>query len=334
MYRLQLTTTLVLVMFFPPSLSEASSEKQSLSYSISLNKETYLPLEPIIIISKLKNIGTKTIEVNEPSGTAFTVTYDLYKIDQNRRQQTGAKITGEGPLAWLSQIFALKPNEVCESSCELQWQIPSYPPGLSAGQYIIKASYHLDYRRGARFGMKEYDNNVMSSETSFRIVARDTNQDIEYSDFIKGFYYDGGIGLRIPPAEDIQGRSAYYKAKTSTLEAFISKYPNSPYMQLVIDELSIDLSYLKEHKKIANNYLQELKKGTISSGRRERHSCGAADELLRVGDVKGAIDVLSEDDKHQRLIKLKEDLEKGNIPQTFRDAVEEWKKEKDSQTGK
>ncbi len=312
MYRLQIIVTIMILMVTYAS-SQAASSLKNLSYSISPNKDSYLPLEPIIIISKLKNIGTETIEVNEPSGTAFVVTYDLYKVDPNGRQKIGSIVVIEGGPLWSAQTFTLKPNEECESSCELQWQIRGVvknPPGLQVGQYIVKASYHF-----GRYESQEYRSNILISEATFQIIERNTVQEIEYNELVKSL------------TEEMVSGKPIYNVRISKLEAFIKKYPDSRYKQLVLDTLSIDLNYLKDYKKMASYYQEELK-GVTSTGRRERTFFGAASSLLHSGDVNGAIKVLSED-KHPRSIRLKERLEKGQIPPEYKADVEASQKKAD-----
>ncbi len=304
MHRKQNIVMIGVLLIFSVPLQSANINK-SLSYTISLNKTNYLPLEPIIVVSKLKNIGTEPIEVNEPSGTAFVVTYDLYKIDPNGRQEVGPRVMGGGGPLWSAQTLTLKPNEECESSCELQWQIHGKvknPPGLQDGQYIIKAYYHF-----GKYGTQEYKRNILSSETSFQIITRNASLDEEYNELIKSL------------TEEMVSGKPVYNVRISKLEAFIKKYPNSPYQQLALDTLSIDLNYIKDYTKMASYYRAELK-SIMSSGRKERTFYGAASSLLLSGDVNGAINVLSEDN-HPRSIQLKKQLEKGQIPQEYRDAI-------------
>lgn len=306
MYRKRIITMMILLV--TSVSSQAENDGKNLSYSIALNKNNYLSLEPIIIISRLKNIITEPIEVNEPSGNAYVVTYDLYRIDPNGRQEVGLRVMGGGGPAWNAQIFILKPNEECESSCELQWQIQGKvknPPGLQVGEYIIKATYHF-----GRYGTQKYRDKVLSSEATFQIIERNSVQEVEYNELVKSI------------TEEMVSGKPEYNVRISKLEAFIKKYPYSPYKQLVLDTLSIDLNYLKDYKRMASYYQEELK-GLMSTGRRERTIYSAASSLLLSGNVDGAIKVLSEDkDKHPRSIWLKEQLEKGQIPQEYKKALE------------
>ncbi len=283
----------------------AGNSEQNLSYTISLNKSSYLPLEPIIIISKLKNTGINTIEVNEPSGMAFVVTYDLYKVDPNGRQKVGSRIQGRGRPAWTAQKFILKPNDTGESSCELDLQIRYVrrlgsgndfdPPGLKYGDYILKATYHL-----GDYGTPSYEKNIINSnEASFTIKKMDDKQTLICYEFTKYIADD-----RDP------------KNQESKLSEFLNKYPNSPYQQMAIDTLISDKYEIGDYKGAILYYQAQLK-GEISVNKQERIISGLASAYLKLGNLKEAITVLS-NAKIPQSVWLKEQLEKGKIPLEYR----------------
>ncbi len=306
MYRLSLIITIITLLVVPASSQTANSGK-NLSYSISLNKSSYLPLEQIIVISKLKNTGNTTIEVDEPSGIAFVVTYDLYKTDPNGRQLIGSRIVGRGRPAWTAQKVTLKTSEECESSCELDSQVRrgKYPPGLMSGEYIVKSTYHM-----GDYGTQQYEKNVLFAEVHFRIEPLNDNQTSISNEFSK--YY----------AEDRNPT-----ARISNLEAFLKKYPDLPYKQLILETLVSDLYQIKDYKKAVTYYREDLK-GEISTGRKERKLSGLANTYLQLGDTKEAINILSQA-KLPQSVQLKEQLEKGQIPSEYKAAIEEAKNKSD-----
>lgn len=297
MYRIK-SKILFIVLLTNFVYSHADGNMGNISYSIYLNKDNFLPMEPIIVKSKLKNNSNSVIEVNEPSGMAFVVTYDLYSIDPNGRKKVEGKPIGEIPV-WHAQIFIIEPNKTCESSWEL-WN-GQVPPGLPVGEYIIKSLYHF-----GRYGTSRYENNVLfSNEVSFHIEARNADQELVFEEFKKCL--------------DVRDE----KLQISNLSAFIEKYPNAPYRQFILGELE---NYKFRNKDYNGQLLvnQEQLKGEISIGRRERVLYGTAVTFLNLGKTKEAIDILSKG-KNPRSLELKEQLEKGQIPREYKEIRENEK---------
>jgi tetratricopeptide (TPR) repeat protein len=320
MYRIKLLAMALMVLSYA-ALAQTDSNSKNLSYSITLNKSSYLPLEPIIVISKLKNVGTKKIEVEEPSARAFVVEFDLFKVDPNGRQNIHSKaMNGKG--RWTVNKFILNPSDFCESSYELgsRGQIPNINstetsrgsrgsnPGLQPGEYIVVSTYHLPNYYSS---MADHEKQILIAEAPFRIVPMDANQNAICDEFVKSLRTEE----RGRPDPNFQ---------IEKLTAFLKKYPNSIYQQLALDNL-ISFFYEVKNYEEATTYYREILKGEISTDRREQILYALGSTYLQLGQIKEAIEVLSSV-KFPAYVNLREQLEKGQIPQEFRAAVEAAKK--------
>lgn len=190
---------------------------KQIEYTITLNHAEYRPLQDIIVRSTIKNIGTSTLKVPEPSANALYVQFGIeQKTDEGLEVIEGFGDIAINPL-WDAYLVTLAPGQSATLSSELfVGGAAGWDMGFDPGEYVFSARYYPD--RTPRKDLKF----VESNHVPFRVRPHTPEEEVEYRAILKA-------------RGDVNSRRIYDGASA---RAFLEKYPNSIYRSLAYGLLS------------------------------------------------------------------------------------------------
>lgn len=247
---------------------------KQIQYTITLNLAEYRPLQDIIVRSTIKNIGTSTLRVPEPSEKAIYVQFGIAQ----KSGETLEVIYGFGDMAinplWNAYIVTLAPGQSATLSSEFfVGGAAGMGAGLDPGEYVFSARYYPD--RTPRDDLAF----VESNHVPFRVRPHTPEEEIEYREILKA-------------RGDVNIRKIYDGA---SVRAFLQKHPHSIYRSLAFGLLA-DGRYREKDWKRQPEF-QRLEREALGSDTFTDVSYFAeATALVQMGDPRAAAKLLRETD--------------------------------------
>lgn len=245
---------------------------KQIEYTITLNHAEYRPLQDIIVRSTIKNIGTSTLKVPEPSANALYVQFGIeQKTDEGLEVIEGFGDIAINPL-WDAYLVTLAPGQSATLSSELfVGGAAGWDMGFDPGEYVFSARYYPD--RTPRKDLKF----VESNHVPFRVRPHTPEEEVEYRAILKA-------------RGDVNSRRIYDGASA---RAFLEKYPNSIYRSLAFGVLADGRYRAKDWKRIPE--FQRLEREAMGCDTfTDLSYYSGATALLQAGDPEAAVKLLRE----------------------------------------
>ena len=263
-----------------------SVDVNQIQYTITLNLAEYRPLQDIIVRSTIKNIGTSTLRVPEPSEKALYVQFGIAQ----RSGETLDVIYGFGDMEinpmWDAYLVTLAPGQSATLSSEFfVGGAAGMGAGLDPGEYVFSARYFPDRTPRDELVLVE------SNQVPFRVRPHTPEEYIEYRAILKA-------------RGDVNSRKIYDGA---TARAFLEKYPNSIYRSLAYGLLSRG-RFCEKDWRGQTKWMHFTREALGSDTFTDVSYYAEATSLLQAGDPAAAVKLLRETNLANSRA-LREDLE-------------------------